>query len=96
MPKENSTIYFVEANAQIAPTKFAKCFMKQEGVDHDTKRARASSCLVQTYNSSKKQQHSEVLLQALLLLWLYHTYDRGCMIRVICETRRAYLICTET
>ena len=79
MPKENSTIYFVEANAQIAPTKFAKCFMKQEGVDHDTKRARASSCLVQTYNSSKKQQHSEVLLQALMLLWLYHTYDRGCM-----------------
>ena len=60
MPKENSTIYYVEANAQIAPTKFAKCFMKQEGVDHDTKRARASSCPVQTYNSSKMQQHSVV------------------------------------
>ena len=65
---------------QNAPTKFAKCFMKQERVDHGTKRARASSCLMQTYNSSKKQQHSVVLLRALLLLlWLYHTYDRGCM-----------------
>ena len=79
MPEENLATYF-EANAKSAPTKFARCFMKQEGVDHDTKRARASSCLVQTYNSSKKQQHSVVTLRALLLmLWLHHSYDGGCM-----------------
>ena len=60
MPEENFAKYFIEANVKSAPTKFAKCFMKQEGVDHDTKRARASSCPVQTYNSSKMQQHSVV------------------------------------
>ena len=76
-PKRNFEKYFVEANAKSAPTKFAKCFMMQEGVDHDTKRARVSSCLVQTYNSSKKQ-HSLVLLRELmLLLWLYRTHGRG-------------------
>ena len=46
---------------KIAPTKFAKCFMKQEGVDHDTKRARSIACLVQTYNSSKKEQEAATL-----------------------------------
>ena len=79
IPEEEFAKYLIEANAKSAPTKFARCFMKQEGVDHDTKRARASSCLVQTYNSSKKQQHSVALLRALLLPWLYHTCDRGCM-----------------
>ena len=59
--------------------------MKQEGVDYHKKRARASSCLVRTYNSSNKKQHSVVLLRVLLLLWLYHKYDGGCMMRIICE-----------
>ena len=68
MREENFAKYFIEANAKSAPTKFKKCFMKHEGVDHDTKRTRASSCLVQTYNSRKKQQHSVVLLRALSLL----------------------------
>ena len=68
MPEENFAQCFIEPNAKIAPTKFKKCFMKQQGVGYDTKRARASSCLVQTYNSSKKQQLSAVLLRALLLL----------------------------
>ena len=77
-PKRISQSY-IETNAKSAPTKFVKCFMNQEGVDHDMKRARASSCLVQTYNSCRKQQHSVVLRRALLLLWLYHTYGKGCM-----------------
>ena len=31
IPEENFAKYFVESNAKSAPTKFAKCFMKQEG-----------------------------------------------------------------
>ena len=56
--------------------------MKQEGVDHDPKRARASPVWSKrtTTARSKKQQHSVVLLGVMLLLWLYHTYDRACMI----------------
>ena len=68
MPEANFAQYLIEAKAKRAPTKFAKCFRKQEEVDHDTKLALARSCLMQTYNSSKKQQLSAVLLRALLLL----------------------------
>ena len=63
----------------------------QEGVDHDTKRARASFCLVQTYNSGKKQQRSVVLLRALLPLWLYHA-DNRVLVRIVL-TRHTYPIC---
>ena len=44
-----------------APTKFVykKWFMKQD--HHDAKRARASPCMVRTYNSSKKQQEAATL-----------------------------------
>ena len=44
--------------------------------------------------SSKKQLRSVVLLRVLLLLWLNHTYDRGCIIRTICEICPTYSICT--
>ena len=84
IPQEKFAKYFIDANAKSAQTKVAKCFMKQEGVDHDTKPARTSSCLVETYSSSKKQQHSVVSLPV-LLLWLYPTYDDGCTMRIICE-----------
>ena len=45
------------------PTKFVykKCFMRHEGEDHDAKRARASPCIVQAYNSSKRQQEAATL-----------------------------------
>ena len=92
MLEENFANYFIEANATSAPTKLAKCStrMKQEGVDHDTKRARVSSCPVQTYNSTKMQQHSVLhITSSTGVAGMIVSYvDRGCRIptwKVSCE-----------
>ena len=76
MPEANFAQYLIEAKAKRAPTKFAKCFRKQEEVDHDTKLALARSCLMQTYNSSKKQRHSMYCFE-------HWCCCRGCIIRMI-------------
>ena len=84
-----------------APTKFAHKYVlwrKRGQTTTQSEHARAPVWCKRTTaaRSSKKQQHSVVLLRVLLLRWLCHSYDRGCMIRIMCETRRTYPICTET
>ena len=93
MPEENFAKYFIEANVKSAPTKFAKCFVKQEGVDHDTKRARASSCPVQTYSSSKMQQQFVAhLTSSTAVAGVIVSYvDRGCVIPGTYHVNTSYL-----
>ena len=94
MKKKINTLRIKES----APTKFA--YKKSKGEEPTTHGEHTIAPLrckhATSARNSKKQQHSVVLLRVMLMLWLYHRYDRGYVIRIMCETPHTYPIFTET